>query len=512
MSLQINEKTPVIIGQGQVRYDVPKDLKKALGPADIAAEAVKRALLDAGVKDFNLIERLTPIRTFADSGPMFPSPFGTSNNMPKAISEKAGLSPHKLIYSSVGGDQPQTQVMETATALYEGECSMAVICGGEAIANMKSAMRAGVPLDWSDDLDAKSLNDEGPFPDGLILSSEELRHGLMQPVQFYALAETAHRLDLDMSVSDYQLKMGKLFEPFSKTASENPYSISNKGLSAADIATVNERNKIIVEPYNKAMVAKDGVNQGAAIIMTTLGQAKRLGFDHKSLIFLTGFAKAQDGFLSERPDISNSNGLKLALQGALCSAGLKTSEIKYADLYSCFPIVVERAAQILEQANLQSFTLTGGLPFFGGAGNNYSLHAIAETVSVLRKDKKYNKEGSALVYANGGFLTKHAAGVYSTQPPNYDLQDRLVDFSHDMDASKSVEIESDFKGVARLLSYALSYKSGQPLSAVILAKTQEQKRVLARFEGTFSELQNLKKGQPLEVVSTPKGHVAKITS
>jgi len=68
--------------------------------------------------------------------------------------------------------------------------------------------------------------------------------------------------------------------------------------------------------------------------MTTLGQAKRLGFDHESLIFLTGFAKAQDGFLSERPDVSNSNGLKLALQGALCSAGLKTSEIKYADLYS----------------------------------------------------------------------------------------------------------------------------------------------------------------------------------
>ena len=26
--------------------------------------------------------------------------------------------------------------------------------------------------------------------------------------------------------------------------------------------------------------------------------------------------------------------------------------------------------------------MTGGLPFFGGAGNNYSMHAIAETVQV----------------------------------------------------------------------------------------------------------------------------------
>ena len=29
----------------------------------------------------------------------------------------------------------------------------------------------------------------------------------------------------------------------------------------------------------------------------------------------------------------------------------------------------------------RGLTLTGGLPFFGGAGNNYSMHGVAETMA-----------------------------------------------------------------------------------------------------------------------------------
>ena len=32
----------------------------------------------------------------------------------------------------------------------------------------------------------------------------------------------------------------------------------------------------------------------------------------------------------------------------------------------------------------RGLTLTGGLPYFGGPGNSYSLHAIAETVAEMR--------------------------------------------------------------------------------------------------------------------------------
>ncbi len=46
--------------------------------------------------------------------------------------------------------------------------------------------------------------------------------------------------------------------------------------------------------------------------------------------------------------------------------------------YSCFPIVPKLACQHLGLPILDSpkpITLLGGLTSFGGAGNNYSLHA-----------------------------------------------------------------------------------------------------------------------------------------
>lgn len=56
--------------------------------------------------------------------------------------------------------------------------------------------------------------------------------------------------------------------------------------------------------------------------------------------------------------------------------------------------------------------MTGGLPFFGGPGNNRSMRAIATMVSLLRA----RPGGYGLVTANGGLLSRHATGIYSTTP------------------------------------------------------------------------------------------------
>jgi acetyl-CoA C-acetyltransferase len=69
----------------------------------------------------------------------------------------------------------------------------------------------------------------------------------------------------------------------------------------------------------------------------------------------------------------------------------------------------------LDRDDPRGWTLTGGLPFFGGAGNNYSSHAIAEAVGRCRA-----APGSyALVGANGGNMSKYAAGIYSTEPADW---------------------------------------------------------------------------------------------
>jgi hypothetical protein len=57
-------------------------------------------------------------------------------------------------------------------------------------------------------------------------------------------------------------------------------------------------------------------------------------------------------------------------------------------------------------------TLTGGLMYNGGPGANTAMHGLAALVPRLR-----SQPGSyGLVYANGGMMTKHSVGIYSTRP------------------------------------------------------------------------------------------------
>ena len=62
----------------------------------------------------------------------------------------------------------------------------------------------------------------------------------------------------------------------------------------------------------------------------------------------------------------------------------------------------------------RGLTVTGGLPYFGGPGNNYVTHAIAEMVQRVRA-----KPGAyGLVMANVGLVTKESVGLFSTERPN----------------------------------------------------------------------------------------------
>jgi acetyl-CoA C-acetyltransferase len=58
-------------------------------------------------------------------------------------------------------------------------------------------------------------------------------------------------------------------------------------------------------------------------------------------------------------------------------------------------------------------TVTGGLPYHGGAGSDYLTHAVAQMVRVLRADPG----AYGLVTGVGMHMTKHVAAVYSTAPP-----------------------------------------------------------------------------------------------
>src|SRR6185369_1581241 len=91
--------------------------------------------------------------------------------------------------------------------------------------------------------------------------------------------------------------------------------------------------------------------------------------------------------LLERQHLGEAPSAVAAVNHALEVAGLNLDDIDFFDFYSCFPIAVSNITETLglSPSDARGLTLTGGLPYFGGAGNNYSMHAIAEAVARVRE-------------------------------------------------------------------------------------------------------------------------------
>ena len=56
-------------------------------------------------------------------------------DLPGLLSEKLGVQPHHKVYSEHGGHQPIKLVGEVAGKIARGECKVAVVSGGEALAS-----------------------------------------------------------------------------------------------------------------------------------------------------------------------------------------------------------------------------------------------------------------------------------------------------------------------------------------------------------------------------------------
>lgn len=126
-----------------------------------------------------------------------------------------------------------------------------------------------------------------------------------------------------------------------------------------------------------------------------------------------------------RKHLDRSEAMRSAYVEAFRSAGLDMTRDRdrfaCRDLYSCFPVAVNAAIHVLglpSSISASEITVTGGLAFHGGPGNNYVSHSICAIVERLRGVRgKESKRRFGLVGANGGFLTEHSVGIYSPDRP-----------------------------------------------------------------------------------------------
>jgi acetyl-CoA C-acetyltransferase len=414
----LDPRTPVLAGVGQVSERLGEDGYQRRGAADLAADAARAALADSGAGPAAVaaaIDTVAGVRQFEISSPRARSPLGRSDNYPRSVAGRIGATPGRAILEVSGGQAPQHLVNELAATIAAGGSEVALIFGSEAISTVRHYARAQERPDYTEHAEG-SLEDRGFGLRGM-MSMHQAAHGLTDAPSQYALIENARRARLKQTRAEYAAAMGALFAPFTGVAAGNPHAAAPAARTAAELVTPTEANRLIADPYTRYVVAREKVNQGAAVLLMSVAAAQRLGVPPQRWVFLHGHADLRDRGLLERADLSAGPASVLAARHALEVAGIGPADLSAIDLYSCFPAPVFNICEGLGLApdDPRGLTVTGGLPFFGGAGNNYSMHAIAEIVTRARATP-----GSyGFVGANGGIMSKYSAGVYSSRPAGW---------------------------------------------------------------------------------------------
>jgi acetyl-CoA C-acetyltransferase len=470
MMRELENSTPVLVGCGDVTDSITP-VEAGRSPMDLFAQVGRGALADANAAGLaETIDTVAVLRLFSDAVPRFGTRLGRSTNPPASIARRLGLNPTRGIYTTSGGNMPQLLVNQFAEEIACGEMRAAIILGGEALRTQLGAERAGLAISWNEDpggTPEKIGSDRRPFND------EEERHDMRQAIVVYPMIENAIRSARRHTVKEHQAAMGRLFAGFAAVAAANPLATRRDGYTAERLATIDQENRWIGFPYTRLLVANAYVDQAAAVVITSVGEARRLGIAPEKWVFLHGCADANDHwFVSERPQLDASPAMRWGGKAALEMAGRTLAEIDLFDLYSCFPSAVEVACRELGLAenDPRGLTVTGGLPFFGGPGNSYSLSAISHMLRRLRSQP--NRFG--LVAANGNYITKQSFGIYSTSPFRGTWQrESPAGLQAQIDALPQESVVTQPIGPATIETYTVLHGASGPEYAILLGRLDQ---------------------------------------
>jgi len=454
----------VVIAAGQ---SVDRD------PTAAALELAARAAGEAFAEAPSLrarVQLVSMVNVMSNAGP---APAAT-------VARALGLRPTRTEVTTIGGNSPQWLISRAAAAISAGELEVALVVGAEAQHSAKA--QAGGAGPRPEDADAMVGGDRlAPDPvvgdDRVGIGDAEMRVGLVAPVHVYALFESAIAHRADRSGAEQRTMLGELMAPFTTVAATQPVAWFRDVRTPAELATVTADNRLVAEPYPKRMCAFLHVNQGAAVLVTSLAAARTAGVADMAVFCWSGAEATEVWFPTARPHLASSAGLHAACSAALSAAELGVDDIGAFDLYSCFPCAVEMGVEALGIAphDTRGLTTTGGLPYFGGPGNNYSLHGVASTVYRIRAHG-----GAGLVSAMGWYATKHAVGIYSAGPPprgwrrgDTETAQRVIDAS-------AVPVATEAESPAEVVAATIVVGPGGIVTAApVIAQLPDRRRIAA---------------------------------
>ncbi len=486
----MRDDTPVLIGAGQFTYrGTPENSPSPLELLKVAAE---KAALDAGLKGSVLAEldALAVVAFSIDApGGLSKLPLPRLKDPPASLARAVSARPGWSVYTETGGNSPQHAVNVVCERIARGEADLALVTGAEFLGSLMKRMKSGLGFEgWGDDIQStpERIGDARPG-----VTKQEAAHGLGYPVNTYPLFENALRARDGRSIEDHQKQLGAFFAPFTQVAAANPYAWFPIERAAEELITVTDRNRMVGFPYPKYLNAIMEVDQSAAVLIASVGKARALGVPEDRWVFLHGCADAADlWYPLERQDYHSSPAMRLTGERALEMAGIGVEDLDLIDLYSCFPSAVRIGAEEIGLAldDPRGLTVTGGLPYFGGPGNNYSLHAIAEMVTRLRE-----RPGAyGLSTANGWFLTKQSVGVYSTRPIEGKWERQAPSMIQArIDALPHPEIVEKPEGRATIETYTIVHGREGVRMGIVIGRDQQGRRFIAQTPDDPAVLRDL---------------------
>jgi acetyl-CoA C-acetyltransferase len=463
---QPSARVPVIVGIGELT-DKPQDQGNGLEPLEILERCSRLAEDDAGQRCLRSVDTVRVVNQIS----------WRYSDLPGLLARRLRLRSVETIYGPPGGESPVRMLVDAAVDIAAGDSELALLCGAEAIKSAFSHRTAGKAPHWTpEDPDVRL-----PVAEDYV-SRQAARYGLVNPVDVYPLYENATRACWKLSASEAAAESSVLWERMAQIAAQNPYAWSGRPRSAAEIRSPEGGNRLIAYPYPKLQVAQIGVNQGAAVLVTHLEAARHWGIPEDRLIYIwsgVGAQEPQDFLQRDRYD--HSPAMQTVLQNTLRLNDLEVNDIDLYELYSCFPCVPKLARRALGLSPDISPSVTGGLSFFGGPGNNYMTHAICAMVRALRT----GKPRKGLLYGNGEFVTKHHAAVVSTTPPPHSPENRSLQHEVDTAYGAVPSLLENYEGPCTIETYTVTYTPKGTLDrGTVIARTPRGDRVVGRVTGS----------------------------
>lgn len=448
------DRIPVIIGVGEVN-DRPENPDDGLDSAGLMAEALRKADADAGggwIEACDLLHVVPQISWDLD--------------IPALLQAQTGIALDRIVEAPIpSGDSPVRLLNDAANAIGDGSARVVAITGGEAL-RTAARRNAGATI----------------FTKSLELATELRRkYGLINPGEIYPLYENAMRPAFGQGLAEGQAESALIWSKMSQVAESAEGAWLKKPLAPDEIAEASASNRPIAFPYSKLMVANSSVNQGAAVIVTSLAEARTRGIPEDRLVYIgAGAAAHESDEPLDRAAWTSTPSMPVSIGKALELNELGGEDLDHVELYSCFPCVPKLARRILGWPADKPVTVHGGLTFGGGPVANYMTHAIAAMVRLLREKGEFG-----FLFANGGHCSHNHSIVLMRDAPQENPFPQDYHYQHEADAARRPipSLTDAYEGKAPLETYTIIYnRGGEPDYGVALSRNRLGERIVARVQ------------------------------